>query len=112
MFFGLVARGRALTVVDWPMTRFWITRKGRTFWRILLCIKVSRRVGHRLIRFINRHNGGECGYVEVGEKPYRVSPELVGTVNSLCEALPLILNAWDLGPDGAQRLAAVVSELG
>jgi hypothetical protein len=47
------------------------------------------------IRFINVYNWGELGYVDVGEKPYRVrlpEGELVGTVNSLCDALPLILD--------------------
>ena len=46
------------------------------------------------IRFIGKHNGGEYGYVEVIQHPFPVrSPvgELIGTVKSLGDALPLIL---------------------
>ena len=48
--------------------------------------------------FTNAHSGGEHGYVEIGEKPFRVhfpDGELAGTVNSLCDALPLILDCWE-----------------
>lgn len=47
------------------------------------------------IGFLDVRNGGEYGYVEVDQKPYRVrlpDGELIGTVNSLCDALPLILD--------------------
>jgi hypothetical protein len=46
------------------------------------------------IRFIGKHNGGEYGYVEVIQHPFPVrSPvgELIGTVKSLGDTLPLIL---------------------
>lgn len=50
------------------------------------------------IRFLARYDGAECGYVEVGQKPYVVrlpDGELVGTVNALCDAMPLILEHYE-----------------
>jgi hypothetical protein len=50
------------------------------------------------IRFINPYNEAEYGYVNVGEKPFPVhlpDGEPIGAVDSLCDALPLILDAWE-----------------
>jgi len=45
------------------------------------------------VRFINPRNRGEYGYLEVDQTPYQLPDgELVGTVNSLCDALPLIFD--------------------
>jgi hypothetical protein len=46
------------------------------------------------IRFVDKHIDGEYGYVKMRERPYPVrfpDGELIGTVTSLCDALPLIL---------------------
>jgi hypothetical protein len=46
------------------------------------------------VRFRDPRDASEYGYVEVDQKPYPVrlpDGELVGTVNALCDALPLIL---------------------
>ena len=45
--------------------------------------------------FINPWSGGEYGYVDAGQKPFIVcypDGEVVGRVNSLRDALPLILD--------------------
>jgi len=47
------------------------------------------------IRFLGVRNRGEYGYVTVDRKPYRVylpDGEFLGTVNSLGDALPFILD--------------------
>lgn len=57
--------------------------------------KYSATLDADCVRFINRYDTGEYGYVEVDRKPYHVrlpDGELVGTVNSLCDALPLIID--------------------
>ena len=45
------------------------------------------------------NSGGEYGYVDVDVKPYHVrfpDGELVGTVNSLCDALPLLAAGYEM----------------
>ena len=56
--------------------------------------KIRAEMDVDYIRFIHKYNHSECGYVEVGEKPYRVrlpDGELVGTVDRINDALPLFL---------------------
>jgi len=45
--------------------------------------------------YFTRDNGAEYGYVETGDVPFQVrlpDGELIGTVDALCDALPLILD--------------------